>query len=235
MLSRHDAEQAVYSRTWTRHGLYEAACPLALPSTQVPSPVTLWGWQLHHPVIRPFWACREGAQSHWHCSRAKTHLWAKSQQPHYLHVCLAWHHTGRGCHTSTKHASSGRRSARGRQSLQRRIALAPTCLGLLELCAPRAGLSLLQEWPRAPAWHGWAQAGLTLFLQLKQGTASVWEAVSLEHCIDSSFPVSKCYSFTSKDYASLSALYWAYCRLSFLEKKKKSTVECSVFLFLSNI
>lgn len=37
-------------------------------------------------------------------------------------------------------------------------ALAPTCLGLLGLCAPSASLSLLQERPRAPAWHGWVQA-----------------------------------------------------------------------------
>lgn len=63
--------------------------------------------------------------------------------------------------------------------------------------------------------------GLTPFLQWKQGTASVCEAISPEHCIDSSCPVSKCYmySFTSKDYASLSALYWACCRPSFLGKK----------------
>lgn len=33
-----------------------------------------------------------------------------------------------------------------------------TCLGSLGLCAPSASLSLLQEWPQAPAWHGWARA-----------------------------------------------------------------------------
>lgn len=139
--------------------------------------------------------------------------------------------------------ASGEEGAWGHRILQRQIDLVYSDLGLFGLCAIRASLSWLLEWPletlpgiarlQQSVQGSRPNAGLTLFLQLKRGTASVWEAISLKHCIDSPLPVSKCYAFTSKGYAALSAFYWAHCRPSFLGKK--NTVKYPVFLFLSHI
>lgn len=72
---------------------------------------------------------------------------------------------------------------------------------------------------KAPAEHAWQP------LLLRAGTGPSHKVRTCQH-VGSHYPGSlywhslphKHYSFTTKDYA-LSTLYWACCRLSFLEKK----------------
>jgi len=101
----------------------------------------------------------------------------------------------------------GEEGAWGHRGWQRQTDLAYSCLGLLGLCAS-ASLSPLPEWPAGTqpsiaglqAGQRWADTRPLV----NAGAAAGAEAVSTERGIDFPFPVSRCCSFTSKDYAALS-------------------------------
>lgn len=104
-------------------------------------------------------------------------------------VSCIWHRCG------CPHQTYSREKAWGHSILQGQTNLAwsGSCLGLLGLCAPRASLRMLLEWPpetllgitrpQQSKQGSCPNTGLSLLPQVKWETASVWEAISLQDFI----------------------------------------------------
>lgn len=115
------------------------------------------------------------------------------------------------------------REGLGHKTLQGQFDLACSCLGLLGLCAPQsqpqdaAGVT-----PWDPAWHHSAVAlmlGWHSSLRYSGKLPLCGKPLACRIALHS-LPCERC-SFTSKDYTALSTFYWAHCRVSFLEGRKK--------------